>query len=198
MHLVEQEYDVVEMLRSVIKMIRVRSEAKKLSFDVDVDPTTPVRLYGDEGKIKQIILNLLTNAVKYTEEGGFVLKVWVTEKSELSCALRISVKDTGIGVKKEDLDKLFNAYERLDEEKNSSIQGYAKCSIDMECTSFISEVEPHNSVMGMLLIEIYPWKACPASWVSTSTSARVPLKFENMKGALYEGNLVMYPPICFP
>ena len=123
MHLVEQEYDVVEMLRSVIKMIRVRSEAKKLSFDVDVDPTTPVRLYGDEGKIKQIILNLLTNAVKYTEEGGFVLKVWVTEKSELSCALRISVKDTGIGVKKEDLDKLFNAYERLDEEKNSSIQG---------------------------------------------------------------------------
>ena len=123
MHLVEQEYDVVEMLRSIIKMIRVRSEAKKLSFDVDIDPTTPKRLYGDEGKIKQIILNLLTNAVKYTDKGGFILKFWVTHKTELSCQLRISVKDTGIGVKKEDMDKLFSAYERLDEEKNSSIQG---------------------------------------------------------------------------
>ncbi len=123
MHLVEQEYDVVEMLRSVIKMIRVRSESKKLFFDVEVDETVPRRLYGDEGKIKQIVLNLLTNAVKYTDEGGFTLAVKVIEKNELSCWLRISVKDTGIGVKKEDLDRLFNAYERLDEEKNSAIQG---------------------------------------------------------------------------
>ncbi len=123
MHLVEQEYDVTEMFRAVIKMIRVRSEAKKLWFDVDIDETLPARLYGDEGKIRQIILNLLTNAVKYTDEGGFTLKARVIKKDELSCSLRISVKDTGIGVKKEDLDRLFNAYERLDEEKNSAIQG---------------------------------------------------------------------------
>ncbi len=123
MHLVEQEYDVTEMFRSVIKMIRVRSEAKKLYFDVEIDDSIPRRLYGDEGKIKQVILNLLTNAVKYTEEGGFTLKARVTSKNELSCGLRISVKDTGIGVKKEDLDRLFSAYERLDEEKNSAIQG---------------------------------------------------------------------------
>ncbi|RKM62194.1 response regulator [Butyrivibrio sp. CB08] len=123
MHLVEQEYDVETVLRAVIKMIRVRSEAKKLYFDVEIDETTPRRLYGDDGKIKQIILNLLTNAVKYTEEGGFTLKVSVTSRTDTSCKLRISVKDTGIGVKKEDLDKLFSAYERLDEEKNSGIQG---------------------------------------------------------------------------
>jgi CheY-like chemotaxis protein len=123
MHLVEQEYDVETMLRAVIRMIRVRSEAKKLYFDLDIDETLPKRLYGDDGKIKQIILNLLTNAVKYTDEGGFVLKVAVTDRTELSCNLRISVKDTGIGVKKEDLEKLFSAYERLDEEKNSGIQG---------------------------------------------------------------------------
>ena len=123
MHLVEQDYDVESMLRSVIKMIRVRSESKKLYFDVDIDERLPKRLYGDDGKIKQIILNLLTNAVKYTDEGGFTLKVLVTEKNDLSCMLRISVKDTGIGVKKEDLEKLFSAYERLDEEKNSAIQG---------------------------------------------------------------------------
>ncbi|MBP3784014.1 MAG: response regulator [Butyrivibrio sp.] len=123
MHLVEQEYDVEAVFRAVIKMIRVRAESKKLYFDVDIDETTPKRLYGDDGKIKQIVLNLLTNAVKYTDEGGFTLKVTTTERNDLSCRLRISVKDTGIGVKKEDLDKLFSAYERLDEEKNSGIQG---------------------------------------------------------------------------
>jgi signal transduction histidine kinase/CheY-like chemotaxis protein/HPt (histidine-containing phosphotransfer) domain-containing protein/streptogramin lyase len=123
MHLVEEEYDIADMLRSIVTMIRVRADAKKLYFDVDVDETLPGKLYGDDGKIKQIVLNLLTNAVKYTDEGGFTLKVSVTSKNDLSCSLRISVKDTGIGVKSEDLKRLFNAYERLDEEKNSGIQG---------------------------------------------------------------------------
>ncbi len=123
MHLVEQEYDIAATLRAIITMIRVRSESKRLFFNVEIDESLPSILYGDEGKIKQIVLNLLTNAVKYTVEGGFTLKVTVTEKDSEKCDLRISVKDTGIGIKKEDLDKLFNAYERLDEEKNSGIQG---------------------------------------------------------------------------
>ncbi|MCR4705638.1 MAG: response regulator [Lachnospiraceae bacterium] len=123
MHLVEQEYDVQEMLRSIISMIRVRSNEKDLTFDVVVDEAVPSRLYGDVGKIKQIVLNLLTNAVKYTREGGFVLRVSMEERADESAGLRFSVKDTGIGVKEEDLEKLFTAYERLDEEKNSAIQG---------------------------------------------------------------------------
>ncbi|MBQ9383839.1 MAG: response regulator [Ruminiclostridium sp.] len=123
MHLVEQEYDTQELLRSIVTMIRVRSSQKDLTFDVDIDGELPVRLYGDAGKIKQIVLNLLTNAVKYTEKGGFTLKAAVTGREGDKCSLRISVKDTGIGVKPEDMDKLFSAYERLDEEKNSGIQG---------------------------------------------------------------------------
>ncbi len=123
MHLVEQEYDSKELLKAIVTMIRVRGAEKDLVFTVDIDETLPKRLYGDSGKIKQIILNLLTNAVKYTQEGGFTLKILVEEKTNDTCKLRISVKDTGIGVKKEDLDKLFTAYERLDEEKNSGIQG---------------------------------------------------------------------------
>ncbi|MBE5913366.1 MAG: response regulator [Pseudobutyrivibrio ruminis] len=123
MHLVEQEYEPVEQLRAIITMIRVRAEQKDLSFDVEVDENIPSILYGDFGKIKQITLNLLTNAVKYTEKGGFTLKVAVTDDPEEYCDLRISVKDTGIGVKEEDLDKLFTAYERLDEKRNSGIQG---------------------------------------------------------------------------
>ncbi len=123
MHLVETEYDTIELLRSVVTMIRVRSGQKDLSFEVKIDEQLPKKLYGDSGKIKQIILNLLTNAVKYTEEGGFTLKVSIAEMTEDKCSIRVSVKDTGIGVKAEDVDKLFTAYERLDEEKNSAIQG---------------------------------------------------------------------------
>ncbi|MBR3307629.1 MAG: response regulator [Lachnospiraceae bacterium] len=123
MSLIEQEYDVAGMLRSIVTMIRVRSSQKDLMFTVDIDESLPIRLKGDEGKIKQVMLNLLTNAVKYTEEGGFTLKLTVESRTEDKVSLRCSVKDTGIGVKPEDMEKLFTAYQRLDEEKNSGIQG---------------------------------------------------------------------------
>lgn len=123
MHLVEQEYDTADLLRSIVSMIRIRSAQKDLTFGVDIDPELPGRLYGDAGKIKQIVLNLLTNAVKYTDSGGFTLSVRVDDKNDERCSLTFSVKDTGIGVKPEDMEKLFMAYERLDEEKNSGIQG---------------------------------------------------------------------------
>ncbi len=123
MHLVEQEYDTQDMLRSIVSMIRVRSIEKELTFDVVVDELLPVRLYGDQGKIKQVILNLLTNAVKYTDKGGFALFVSMEEREDDSCRLRFSVRDTGIGIREEDMGKLFTAYERLDEKKNSGILG---------------------------------------------------------------------------
>lgn len=123
MHLVEQEYDTQEMLRSIVSMIRVKSTEKELTFDVVVDEMLPSRMYGDQGKIKQIVINLLTNAVKYTDAGGVVLSVSMEEREDDTCKIRFSVKDTGIGVKEEDIEKLFTAYERLDEQKNSGIQG---------------------------------------------------------------------------
>lgn len=123
MHLVEQEYDTADLLRSVVTMIRVRSNEKELKFDVIIDEMLPSRLYGDSGKIKQIILNLLTNAVKYTDYGGFTLNVSLESRQDDSCDIKFSVRDSGIGIKPEDMDKLFTAYERLDEEKNNAIQG---------------------------------------------------------------------------
>lgn len=123
MNLVEQDYQVEEFLRSIITMIRVRSNEKDLTFKVDIDRTIPRVLYGDAGKLKQVILNLLTNAVKYTEKGGFTLILKVIEKSDSKCRIYFGVKDTGIGVKPEDMDKLFSAFERVDEKKNSGIQG---------------------------------------------------------------------------
>ena len=123
MNLVEQEYDVQDMLRSVVSMIRVRSIQKELTFDVDVDEILPKRMFGDMGKIKQILLNLLTNAVKYTEIGGFILSVSMESREDDIANIIYSVKDTGMGIKEEDMKKLFTAYARLDEEKNSGIQG---------------------------------------------------------------------------
>ena len=123
MHLVEQEYEIVNVLRSVISMIRVKSAEKDLTFNLSIDENLPRRMYGDQGKIKQIILNILTNAVKYTKEGGFTLFATVLAADGEFVDLRFSVKDTGIGVKEEDMDKLFTAYERLEEERNSGIQG---------------------------------------------------------------------------
>ncbi len=123
MHLVEQEYDVQELLRSIVSMIRVKSTEKELTFDVVVDEILPSRLYGDAGKIKQVLLNLLTNAVKYTDKGGFILMVTLKERENDVIRIDFNVKDTGMGVKEEDIEKLFTAYERLDEQKNSAIQG---------------------------------------------------------------------------
>ncbi|WP_408071714.1 ATP-binding protein [Butyrivibrio sp. JL13D10] len=123
MHLVENEYDIQDTLRSVVNLIRVRSTQKELTFDVVVDEMIPRRLYGDNGKIRQIVVNLLTNAVKYTDRGGFILNVTMLKRENDKCDMCFVVKDTGIGIKQEDMEKLFTAYERLDEEKNSGIQG---------------------------------------------------------------------------
>ncbi|MBR3575667.1 MAG: response regulator [Lachnospiraceae bacterium] len=123
MSLAEQEYDTQELLSSVVTMIRLKASEKDLAFDLDIDESLPKRMYGDSGKIKQILLNLLTNAVKYTDIGGFTLRVLGVEKTNETCRIRFSVRDTGIGIKEEELKKLFNTYERLDKEKNSSIEG---------------------------------------------------------------------------
>ena len=123
MNLIEKRYDTAEMLRSLVKMTRIRSNQKDLTFDYDIDEDLPKSMIGDEPKVKQILMNLLTNAVKYTDLGGLTLSVNVDTKSDTEVQLTFSVKDTGIGIKSEDMDKLFNAYERFDEEKNSGIQG---------------------------------------------------------------------------
>jgi CheY-like chemotaxis protein len=117
------EYNQKDLIHELCSMIHGRALQKNLKFEIDVDEMLPTRLLGDEAKIKQIVLNLLTNAVKYTEEGKVVLKVSLEAKNGEEFLIRYEVHDTGIGVREEDIDKVFNAYERLDEEKNYGIQG---------------------------------------------------------------------------
>lgn len=121
--LIEQEYDTYELLQSLYMMVRVRANQKDLTFDTKIDEYLPKKLYGDVNKLKEVILNILTNAVKYTERGGFTLIVNQVERSADSCKIYFAVKDTGMGIKEEDLPKLFTAFRRLEEVKNSGIQG---------------------------------------------------------------------------
>ena len=110
LQLVQQEYDVQETLRSIIAPVRKRSTEKGLAFDIVIDEMLPRRLYGDVGKIRQVVSKLLSNAVKHTDNGGFVLKLSMENRTDNVCGLCFSVKDTGIGIRQEDVEGLFTAY----------------------------------------------------------------------------------------
>lgn len=123
MKIVPVAYSLKSILRNLSKMINIRIGKKNLQFIMDVSPNTPAFLYGDEIRIQQIITNLLTNAVKYTDAGTVTLKVGCESIAQNSFILVISVKDTGKGIKEEEKEKLFKAFERIDEEKNRNIEG---------------------------------------------------------------------------
>ena len=117
------KYDLSSILNDLINMVRFRAESKKLALEVEIDEKLPSQLYGDEVRFKQIITNVLTNAVKYTHEGTIWFRVSGTKKDEKTETLHVEVEDTGIGIREEDLSKLFAAFERIDEQHNRNIEG---------------------------------------------------------------------------
>ena len=123
MTLVPVEFDVAELIGNLVNSIYERARAKGLEFNVDIDRSVPSKLFGDDVRISQIIMNLLTNAVKYTESGSVTLSVRKTDQRKGNVDLRIEVTDTGIGIKDEDLDKLFKSFERIEERRNRHIEG---------------------------------------------------------------------------
>lgn len=117
------EYDLTSVLNDLVNMIQLRAETKGLKLETTIDGNIPKLLNGDEIRLKQIITNLLTNAVKYTEKGKVTFAVSYEKTGESSILLKISVADTGIGIKEEDLPKLFSEFERIEEERNRGIEG---------------------------------------------------------------------------
>ena len=114
MDLDPRDYELTSLVSDLVNLIWVRAEEKGLSLEVKVDPTILHFLYGDEMRIKQIITNLLTNAVKYTEHGSVLLTVSHSRVSDSEIDLHVSVRDTGYGIKPEDINRLFNAFDRID------------------------------------------------------------------------------------
>nr|MCR5784669.1 response regulator [Eubacterium sp.] len=123
MELVESEFDIVSALSDVYMLIRLKVKEKNLVFNVNIDPDIPKMVMGDENRYKQALTNILTNAVKYTEKGSVSLNVTGRALEDGKFLIEAIVKDTGIGIKKDDLDKLFDAFQRVDEKKNRSIEG---------------------------------------------------------------------------
>ena len=126
MQLVETDYKLSSVLNDVSNMIFFKARDKGLDFGVDVDKNIPDGLHGDEVRVRQIITNILNNAVKYTKEGSVHLKVRgeeIKDTSVRTIALTITVSDTGIGIKEEDIGKLFTKFERVDLEQNSTVEG---------------------------------------------------------------------------
>ncbi len=122
LEIVNTEYSLKNVLEELTALTTSRIGEKPITLRTIFDPSIPSVLYGDYVRLKQIVLNLLTNAAKYTKEGYIEFKVDSVIKDDI-CRLIISVEDTGIGIKKESIDKLFNKFERLDLEKNITIEG---------------------------------------------------------------------------
>lgn len=118
-------YDLSSLIVDLAVMIESRADEKGLELIYDIDPNMPKHLFGDEIRIKQVITNLLTNAVKYTPDGSVTFHMGYEddEVDENCILLKVSVKDTGMGIHPEDIDKLFSKFERLDEENNRNIEG---------------------------------------------------------------------------
>ena len=123
MELVPVGYELSALISDTVNLISLRTEAKALDFQVEVDPRLPKKLYGDEIRIKQILTNLLTNAVKYTEKGSVRMELRLESIDAEGVNIYVAVKDTGLGIKAEDMEKLFTAFERLDLVKTRKIVG---------------------------------------------------------------------------
>ena len=123
MDIVPMDYRVSDMLSDIANMIDLRAKEKGLSFEVDLDPETPSVLWGDEIRIKQIIINLLNNAVKYTSTGTVRLEIQSENAGDNRIELIICVSDTGMGIRQEVIPTLFDAFKRADQERNRYIEG---------------------------------------------------------------------------
>lgn len=123
MEIVEDNYFFSSLLNDVVNMIDLKAKQKELKFFVKVDEQLPNQLYGDENRIRQVLINILNNAIKYTNEGYVQLFIGQEVLAENEIQLKIVVHDTGIGIKKEDMSKLFGTFERLDMKKNRNVEG---------------------------------------------------------------------------
>lgn len=119
-------YDMKKMIRDITDMVEIKAKEKELDFRVEISESIPRNLYGDETRIRQVLVNLLNNAVKYTQSGSVIFRMLGDkegyEENE-EAKITFVVADTGSGIKEEDLGKVFTGFERLELEKNRNIEG---------------------------------------------------------------------------
>ena len=123
--LVENDFDIRPVINDLVNIVKKRAEDKNLNFSFDVASGIPVKLCGDETRIRQVMLNIINNAVKYTNDGfvEVMLNADIDGMPEGRTKLILTVKDTGIGIREEDVEKLFQPFDRLEQTKNRNIEG---------------------------------------------------------------------------
>lgn len=123
MNIVCNNYQAADLFSDLSSILQIRAKEKNLTSKIILDENIPCTLYGDITRIKQIIINLLSNAIKYTEAGTVTFRAHLQKTESDAAIIRFSVSDTGIGIKPEEINRLFHVFERLDEKKNAKIQG---------------------------------------------------------------------------
>ncbi len=148
MELVCENYNTASLLNDVINMAMARKGEKNIEIMVDCDPGIPEVLYGDEVRIHQIVTNILTNAIKFTQSGGVLFTV-SARKESYGVNLIFKVKDSGIGIKKENLNKIFSSFSQVDTKKNRAVEGTGLgLSISKRLTKMMDGLIHVDSVYG--------------------------------------------------
>ncbi len=122
MELVNKIYKPLDLFKEIELLVKQRAEIKSLNLEIKIAPDLPDTLYGDPSNVKKVILNLLTNAIKYTNKGYVKMEVNCFLKNDI-CRLIISVEDSGKGIKPENIEKLFDKFRRIDDDRNTTVEG---------------------------------------------------------------------------
>ncbi len=123
MPIIPEEYYFASMIHDVMSMMEIKMKGKPVELVARVSDSVPRKLYGDIGRVKQVIINIMGNAMKFTYEGTITLSASWQPLEEDTGRLSVSVKDTGIGIKEEDMPKLFHSFEQVDMRKNRGVEG---------------------------------------------------------------------------
>ena len=123
MDIVEVEYEPLSVIQDLTSIVNSRIGDKNIEFTMDISPDMPKKLYGDNVRIHQIILNLLTNAVKFTPQGEVHFKMAFEKNGDDSILIKAEIRDTGIGIKEKDISKIFKSFQQVDSKRNRNIEG---------------------------------------------------------------------------
>lgn len=148
MEIIPYEYELSSLVHDVINMITMKAQTKDLEVKLEMNHQLPSVLYGDDVRIRQVLVNLMNNAVKYTEKGSVTLKIDGAVENE-DIVLSFAIEDTGIGIKEEDMHKLFADFERIEEKRNRNIEGTGLgMSITIQLLSLMGSKLNVSSVYG--------------------------------------------------
>ena len=122
MEIVASDYEMGSLLNDLYNILSIKAREKNLAFVFDIDPAIPCAYFGDDKRIRQVLTNLLTNGIKYTDQGSVTLKITCSVEGE-NAVLHYDVSDTGIGIKPENIGKIYDEFQRFDMERNRDVEG---------------------------------------------------------------------------